>query len=551
MRRLILPLLFAVLFLAGNVNETGAQTRAARPPDPVDTLLRDARLALREGRTIEIIPRLEEMLQDHPGDMRIIFVLGPAYLRVSNFEEAAVLYQGEIDRSGGRSIELWIRLADVYRMSRSADELINTLLTGLKQTPGWLPRFSDMVEIAVKDPAMKETAFNLLKQRADEPDAPLVWREVLAHACLVTGDFTEAIRTEMTIVRERRSSGNSLLRQAKVLSSRGFREAALAAFDSVLVVSTVKSIREAALHEKAIALEALGRFNQAIEAYQRQVELFPGGKLALRADFNRANLMKNTQGNLTDSREIFDSILTQTEERGGRRPLNDEEQIFREEAMLALGECALYLQAFEEAESTFVSIERESRQDKSREHAAYERAETLFYQGRFADAEESFYLLTDHYPNGEWVNDALERVLLLGEYISQAPKTLNDYARVQLLRRIGAPDSAIVVCETALADTIRSVMGDYLAVELIQLSGKAGNWTRADEMLDWLLEYFPASRLAPGMLLWMAEEAENDPARSELAAELYEETITRYPSSLAARGARVRLRAILAREENS
>jgi len=551
MKRLTL-LLVGALIATGALCEIGAQTnRGGNPPSAVETKLRDARRLQQEGKSAEIIPQLEEMLRDRPGDLRIIYVLCPAYISVGNYERAAEIYQAEVTRSGGRDLELWIRLADVQRQARLGEELINTLLSALKKKPAWLTNLSDLVEIAVTDTTIGEAALEQLRKRTREPEAPPVWREVLAHASLMTGDFTEAISTLMVLERERKSSGNLLLHQGKVLASRGYSEVALAVFDSVMVISKANAIREQALYEKAQVYERLAQFEQAAETYRNQVQQYPKGLFAVRADFKRANLLKSALDDLPGSREVYESILTRTSPtKKNQRYLKALGDI-REATQLALGECALYSQDFDDAESTYVSIEREAKADKTREQAAFERAETLFYQGRFADAEESFYLLTDHYPNGEWVNNALDRVLLIGEYVSQAPHSLKDYARVQLFNRIGAPDSALAICQSALADTMRTFMGDYLAAELVHLYGEAGNWNDADTLVTWLVERYPASRLVPSCLLWMAEQAEADPMRYEKSAEFYEETITRYPASLAARRARVRLRAMLAKDKNS
>lgn len=553
-RRLSLATLIVVLtiaLLASAVLPAAAwQSSRQVQLSEVDKKIRDAQLKLRNGKYDEVLIDLEALYAERPGDTRVIFVLSDAYVRTDQTAKAVAILEREITRSGGRNQQLWTRLANAHQHEGDGAAMIETLLKGLKKDVNWLRQFDDLVEIAVSDSIMGPAAFSYLREQAHSEKAPTVWREALSHASLVKGDYDEALATLMAIDSERHSGGVRVMKLAKTLSQRGLPGQALAAYDSVLAISKSARVQEETWFEKAQIYETLGQFDEAKNAYQYQVENFPNGNLALRADLNRAGLLKGPLRDLDAGKALYQSLVERTMDssRNAARALAHQ---IREEALLALGECALRTNGFDEAESTFVRIGRESRQDLTREQAEFERAELLFYQGRFIDAEDAYYTMTDHYPTGNWTNDALSRILLLGEYGRQAPTALTAFARAQYYKRIEHPDSALAVCREALRDTTSIWMRDYLLAERIRLAGRAGNWSEADSLLPALLSFQPRSRLAPAILLWLAERAESDPARTHLAAQLYEETIFRYPSSMEAGRARIRLRLLINRREQS
>jgi tetratricopeptide (TPR) repeat protein len=516
----------------------------------VDRKIRDASTKLRNGKYSEVIIELEVLYAERPGDTRVIFVLGDAYVRTDQSAKAIAILEKEIKRSGGRNQQLWTRLANAYQHEGDGAGMIETLLRGLKKNVNWMRQFDDLVEIAVNDSIMGSDAFSYLREQAYDKKAPTVWREALSHASLVKGEYGEALATLMAIDSERHSGGVRVMKLAKTLSQRDLPELALAAFDSVLAISKSDRVKEEAWFEKGQVYEQMQRFSEANTVYRTQVETFPRGLLALRADLNRAKLLKGPLNDLEAGKALYQSLVERTLDSTRKSP-RALSQTIREEALLALGECALRTNGFDEAESTFVRIGREARHDLTREQAEFERAELLFYQGRFIDAEDAFYHLTDHYPIGNWVNDALARILMLGEYVRQSPTALTVYAKAQYYKRIDHPDSALAICREALADTTMTWMRDHLLTERIRLAGHLGYWTEADSLLPVLLAHRPESRLAPSTLLWLANSAEHDPERSHLAAPLYEETIIRYPNSMEAGRARINLRLLQNKLENS
>jgi tetratricopeptide (TPR) repeat protein len=506
----------------------------------IEREIMDANQKLGAGRATQAIAQLERLHARYPGDLRVIVALADAYARGGEPLKAADALQSEIARSGAREPDLWAHLAMAYQLAGRGADATETLLAALQLTPDWLDRMQDQFEIAVTDSASGEAAMERLRRRALESGAPTVWREALAHVLLVTGRFEEAVGLVAAVDREKQARGRGLSELARAVARRGDPAVALAVFDSLLAHKPDAGEAEEAWFERGRLLERLGRPTEALASYETLARDFPRGNLAIQARLRAAAVQRGSLRDTAGARAAYRQILAEA-------PADSRNRLFkaiREEALLGLGECALQDGAFPEAESTFAALEGEAVQTSAKEHAAFERAELLFYSGRFADAEEAYYQLTDHYPAGEWVNDALGRALLLGEFGATAGVSLEAYAGVLYRERVGASEDALRLCREALRDTVHVEMRAYLRLEEIRITAGLGRWTEADAALALLLEQDPGSRVAPVALHLVATQAEAVPERRDRALELYEQVILRYPNSLEARQARSRLQAL-------
>ncbi len=525
-----------------------AQTsRGASRRDPLDRALHSAQTLLRHRQIDEAIQLLEKLHETHPSDGRVRLSLGAAYKRAGRYDEAAVLYRQEIERTEGRDASTWIQLADAERLGGRGALAITTLLEALRRHPAWARRFRDQFELATMDTLAGAEAFGTLRTQAASPEAPPVWRDALAHVYVVHGEYAQAIDIMMQLEREKRSSAQPLLRLARTLADRADPATALAAYDSVLALDPKRAVAEEAWFGKGRILEQSARPVEAAATYAEQVRRYPQGTLAARAHLQRAALLVGSLDDLAGARESYAAIL----ETIGPKPGKKTDRAMREEALLGVGECDLRAGEFVNADSTFAKLERDGIKSATRERAAFERAEILFYQGKFVEAEELYYNLTDNHTGGVWVNDALERVLLLGEFGLQSGTALQTYAQVRYHRRVGEPEEALRLSRGGVKSPGQAAMRDYLRFEELQLCGELGRWAEADSVLALLLEADAPSRRAPQAILWAAEAAMALPERHELAAGYFEDVIVRYPDSLEARVARRALRELRSGGESS
>lgn len=542
--RVGLLLLFLVTLLAGSA---AAQRSARTPPgDRIDLVLRQSQALLRRGDTAAAIELLEPLLAEHPREKRLAIALAEAHLRAGEPRIAAARIEEALHQHRLRDLDLWVLLSRAYRQDGDGPQAVSALLSALRERPAWAARLRDDFELLVSDSLVGEAALESFSGLALASNAPDAWREILAHLYVVSGRDAEALALVAELDRSHGADGRQLFLLARTLADRGIPELALAAFDSVLAAGADADLACECGYERGRLLERLERFAAAVAAYARAVDQQPDRPLGLRASLRRGELLLTELGERAAAESLYTDLLARTADRATVRQIRP----LREEARLGLAECALQAGDFALGAERFAALEESALRAELRERAAFERAEMLFYAGDFAGAETAYYDLTDRYPQGSWVNDALARVLLLGEQVASGG-ALKTYARCQYLARTGQRDSALAVCRGGLSVNSQTSLRPVLRLALVELLLAAGRLAEADSTAAHLLALDPQSRETPAALLQLAQAFEGRGAEAERARECYETLVLQYPDSWEARRARARLDVLRTGEEPS
>lgn len=346
----------------------------------------------------------------------------------------------------------------------------------------------------------------------------------------------KALDLLMRVERRQKGDGRIALTLATTLARSDQPELALAAYDSVLSLAPREGTVEECWFEKGRLLEGLGRHAEAMAAYRQVEERFPHGTLAPRATLTRAGILLRS-GNASGARGLLEQLL----ERVTGEPRRSDLRTMRDDARVTLAECALREGDFTGAREIFGDLGRSAARAEVREQAAFEQAELLFYEGKLVEAEQAYYALTDSFRTGDWVNNALERVLLLGEHAT-AGDALKPYGQILYQRRIGNRERALALCREALAAYRELPLRAELRLEEVRLLTDEANWPAADSSLALLLVEQPRARAVPQALLLLAETGLAREARHDAARAYLEQLVLQYPDSSEAR----RARAILA-----
>lgn len=494
--------------------------------------LRQAEEWLRLHLPSRAITLLEPLHQERPADTTIRLLLAEAYGAAGRHEDAAAIYRAEAERHGAEDPSLWMRLARTLQSAGQGRQAVEALLECSRRQPDVTPHLLDAFQLLASDSLVGKEARETLDAAAREPDSPIAWSEIVAQAEALAGDGAKALALTLRLERRQSSGGLRLLQLAGALVRGNQPELALAAYDSVANVPTRLSRGEEALMEKGRLLETRGRAREAVGAYAECERRYPDGALALRGTLRRGHLLLTELEDPAGAREAYARVVA----RVGRNP-RQEMRGLRDEARLGLAECDLHAGALARADSAYAALAETAGSGTAREEAAFQRAELLLYQARFAEAEEAYYQVTDKFPDGAWANDALQRALLLGEN-AVAPQALEPLARALHQLRTGHPDEALAACDEGLAQFDSTSAGAELWRIKITLQAERGAWDEAEASLARLCAAHPASRAVPATLLALAERAESDPAQGARARAFYERVALEHPGSFEARRAR-------------
>ncbi|MFH1006725.1 MAG: tetratricopeptide repeat protein [Candidatus Latescibacterota bacterium] len=168
---------------------------------------------------------------------------------------------------------------------------------------------------------------------------------------------------------------------------------------------------------------------------------------------------------------------------------------------------------------------------KIREEALFRKAEIAFFQGDFEQAIELSQALTQTFPEGFFVNDALKLAVLVEENGKpQEALSLFAQARLKLRQRnLVAADSIL----NRLVETFPAAEARDDALFLSSaLSRDLGDYPEAIARCRNLLQIYPSSPLAPDARQRIARIYDEFLSQPEQALSEYERVLIDYPGSL-------------------
>lgn len=207
-------------------------------------------------------------------------------------------------------------------------------------------------------------------------------------------------------------------------------------------------------------------------------------------------------------------------------------------ARIGAARAALLLGDFAGAEKAYQEALDRGADDLTREAALFGLAETRFFAGDFAKAGEELKRLVTTYPKGRSVNDAVERMVFLGENTDAGEGLIKSYAEALRLGLSGNGRLAVERLDAIAADFPLSNLRDDAAMESALLTAWMGDDEAALARLERVATEFPDSPLAPRAVLERARIRWRRLGDVAGAREECERLLLRYSDSLLADEAR-------------
>jgi tetratricopeptide (TPR) repeat protein len=499
----------------------------------LETMLRQVSAFLRQGRYDDARRILKDLRARHPHDPRVIRALSNLHQSLQEYDEAEKLLEEEIRR--GRTAFL-VELAEIHQAQGRTREVLKAILRYLDHHPSRHHWARDVIESLVRKKDLDDGDMAFLETEARKRDDPTALH-LVADAHVFSGNHREGIRLLHEADVKAEARGKVLFPLAHVMQNREAPDLALEIIDLVLGRDPEEGLQEEALLTRARIFSDTGRDSAAVQAYEDMIERHPEGHLSRRALMEEAVILRDRLGDFSAARRAYKRLVSSLEKARGL----PQKQKYLDEARLGLGECALWEGLWDEAESTFVTLQETAHSKDSREQATYYIAETRFFQGDFMGAEAGYYAVADSFPGGNWVNDSIQRILLLQEHALAPMEDLVGLTQVLLQRRRGSPDSALVLSRRYVENGRSGELTEEFLFEEVQSLLDLSRWEDAVSALrDWP-DSLSQSQLAPRAYESVAKALVEDANRVDQGVSLYEELLLAYPHSLESRRARSRL----------
>jgi tetratricopeptide (TPR) repeat protein len=508
------------------------------------------------GQAARAVDYLVERTQEDPDNNRVRMLLARSQLLGGNKGEAdatwsAVIARARDDEETYRAVgEMRRALGDLqgaeatYIAARKALDQADAFVIELER----LHRESGRIDAAMQDcltilrradsidPWVLEELYSLLKiaqepgagsSRAgatisaieglasQRPDA-LGLRHLLFRVLVMQKNGAQAVaRAE----RWDRAEGDAdrtsaLVMLARVAADAADTTTALAAAHRALTAPIPRSEALAARTIVARAAEARGQLDVALEHYKALSSSVDGSTSP--PDLKVAELSRRT-GRIDEALAQYVALRA----RAGVGPRADD-------IRLAQADCYIALARTAEAIALYDSVAQTGSLPLARERAIYGAAEAVLAGGDAQDAAVRFRALADLYPDGALVNDALGRILLIGEG-SGEPQVLARYVRADRHALEGASAAAAAEFAAIVQENSQSALAPFARMRCAQIAEAEG---RADDALAFyesIAASWPNARVAPDALRGQADLYAGPLRQPEKALDLYGQFLEKYP----------------------
>jgi tetratricopeptide (TPR) repeat protein len=517
----------------------------SRPPADSEKAraIREAQLLIREGKYEDALTRLGAM-KDEPGTDPQILLLRGTCLRLSGkLSEAEKLYRDEADATASRHEDpspMLIELERVLRQEKNPERAFEICLEIHRLGKGAAVWVVDEMESLIQADSLGEVAVRALKSEISKRPQAADLSDLLVSAYLFVGRPNDALRITRENDAARKAQGRILLEYLRFLDRKGLPAPAIDAADAAIAAGLTGDEKQEAMVLRAGALRRLRQYPEAAEGYERAAAVTPDGPLASIALKDRADLLAGEMGDLDGAAKAYEGLISSLR----TKPAANRGRVLGE-ALVSLANCRLHAGRYEDAASLLSQVESLAPDSRSKEEAAFQQAEILFFAGRPDTAEQAYGRVVKQYSGGTRVNDALDRLLLLVRCAGAGEVSLAALGQIAYQRRIGSPARGLEICHEATKVCGSCAAAEDLLREEALLLLDAGNLDEAAARADTLATRYPDGSSGPMVLKAVADKMRETHGDVEPVIRRYEDILVRYPKSHEA----FEVRAILAKSK--
>jgi tetratricopeptide (TPR) repeat protein len=210
-------------------------------------------------------------------------------------------------------------------------------------------------------------------------------------------------------------------------------------------------------------------------------------------------------------------------------------------ALVRLGDCMMAKGDLDSAQALFEKALEDPRSETRREELKYKLAELEFFRGNFETALAGYGQMLDEFPKGLYINNSLERSMVISENQELDRPLLTKFARALLDNVEGDSDSAVTKLNE-LISAKSNRLSDLAQLEKAKILRQDKKFNESLEALSGLLEKFPESLYRAQAQMLIGDVYNYDLHERQKAIDAYEKLLKDYDRSVYVDDVRDKLR---------
>lgn len=161
-------------------------------------------------------------------------------------------------------------------------------------------------------------------------------------------------------------------------------------------------------------------------------------------------------------------------------------------ALVRLSDCLMIRGDLDSARTFLENASKDSRAESKREEIEFKLAEIEFFKGNFEDAQTGYTQLIADFPKGLYVNNSLERIVVIGDNQELDRVFLSTFSSAMLEKLQGKSDSALTKLDQ-LINAKSEKLSDLAQLEKGKIYQQEKNYSSSVDAYQKLLEKYPKS----------------------------------------------------------
>ncbi|NIM98667.1 MAG: tetratricopeptide repeat protein [candidate division Zixibacteria bacterium] len=215
------------------------------------------------------------------------------------------------------------------------------------------------------------------------------------------------------------------------------------------------------------------------------------------------------------------------------------------DALVRLGDCMIAKRDLDSAQTLLTGASRDPKAEPKMEEIQYKLTEIAFFEGNFEAALEGYNRVIADFPKGFYVNNSLERTILIGEHQDLDRPLLATFAEALLEKAQGKTESAISKLD-GLISAKAEKLSDLAQMEKAKIYKEEKKYSESLKALNKLLEEYPQSFLCPQAQMMVGDLYNYHLNDRNKAIEAYQKLLKEYDRSVYVDQVRDRLRELKA-----
>ncbi|WP_304156503.1 tetratricopeptide repeat protein [Mesonia mobilis] len=455
------------------------------------------------------------------------YTVGRAFQNYNLLDEAAITYEKGLEKQPNPNFI--IQLARIYGEQGKLEEMFGTYLDLIKQKPEYFyavnRNFSEYITEDSANEANQVLRKLLLKRIQQEPD--LFYNQMLSWLFTQQQEYKKAFIQEKAIYQ--RSPDKNLRKiteLAEIANDNGEPETAKEILNYTIETAAVESQRLKAyelLFEIQIEHSVTSEEKEAIDTRFQEV-------------FQQYGKQRNTLGLQLQYAKFL--AFEKNENEAAKTILRNalEERINRfEEARtkMVLADILVLEEQFNQALIYYSQVQNLVQNNELAQEATFKVAKTSYYKGDFKWAQTQLKVLKSA-TSQLIANDALQLNLLISDNsLEDSTQTaLKYFARADLYTFQNKNEKALAVLDTILLQHKGEKIEDEALLRKAQLFEELGEYEKAEENYQQIIQYYAQDILADDAYYYLAELYRNQLNQPEKAKENYEQIIFNFADSI-------------------